>query len=291
MSLRYPGTSTLRLKYVVALVVSTVLMVALLILTSCASAPPNPRPSAVTTAVEPPPVAARVDYQLGGPYPPDTGVRVVVRDHTAVPVEGLYNVCYLNAFQAQPGDEARWIIDGQDLTLRDQAGNQVVDPDWNEVLLDTSHPAGRAAIADVITGWIADCGRAGYRAVEFDNLDSWSRSDDLLTPEDNLALARTLVAAAHHNGLAAAQKNAAELGRRGRDSGFDFVIAEECQHYNECDSFTDVYGPAVIDIEYGDQPATDFLEACRENGSRISVVRRDRALAPRGADGHLAQWC
>jgi hypothetical protein len=132
---------------------------------------------------------------------------------------------------------------------------------------------------------------AGFRAIELDNLDSWSRSDDLLTPDDNLFLAATLVAAAHQHGLAVAQKNSAELGTRGRDIGFDFAVTEECQYYNECDRFTDVYGPAVIEIEYGDQPVSDFLSACRLRGSRISVVRRDRELAPVGADGHLAQWC
>jgi hypothetical protein len=253
--------------------------------TSCTSTPPS------VGNVEPPPFAARVDYQLGGPYPPDAGVRIVVRDRTADPVEGLYNVCYLNAFQAQPGEEAQWRIDGDDLSLRDRAGNQVVDRDWDEVLLDTSSPVRRAAIARVVTGWIDDCGRAGFRAIELDNLDSWSRSDDLLTPEDNLSLAGTLVAAAHQLGLAVAQKNSTELGTRGRDIGFDFAIAEECQYYHECDSFTDVYGPAVIEIEYSDQPESDFLLACRLRGSRISVVRRDRGLVPSGAHGHLAQWC
>ncbi|CAN5319154.1 hypothetical protein BH09ACT8_BH09ACT8_52760 [soil metagenome] len=128
----------------------------------------------------------------------------MVRDRTAEPTEGIYNVCYLNAFQAQPGEEAQWTIDGHDLSLRDRAGNQVVDRDWDEVLLDTSSPDRSSAIARVVTEWIADCGRAGFRAIELDNLDSWSRSDDLLTPEDNLALASTLVAAAHQLGLAVA---------------------------------------------------------------------------------------
>lgn len=63
------------------------------------------------------------------------------------------------------------------------------------------------------------------------------------------------------------------------------------QHYVECGSYTDVYGPNVIDIEYADQPVADLMTACSVNGSRISVVRRDRGLMPEGAPGHLVQWC
>ncbi|WP_201274629.1 endo alpha-1,4 polygalactosaminidase [Mycolicibacterium sp. CH28] len=251
-------------------------------MSSCASAPTSP----VTPAV-----GVRVDYQLGGSYPPDPGVEVVVRDRTAEPAAGLYNVCYLNAFQAQPGDAANWTINGQDLTLRDHDGHRVVDHDWDEALLDTSTATRRSAIAQVVNDWIDQCGHAGFRAVELDNLDSFTRSEGYLSPEDNLALARTLVSRAHQNGLAVAQKNAAEFAQRARDAGFDFAIAEECQHYDECDLYTNVYGPHVIEIEYGDQPAADFIAACDVNASRISVLRRDRGLAPKGAPGHLAQWC
>jgi hypothetical protein len=126
---------------------------------SCTAAPPV---VGSVWNVEPPPFAARADYQLGGPYPPEAGVRIVVRDRTADPAEGLYNVCYINAFQAQPGEESNWKIDGDDLTLRDQSGHQVVDRDWDEVLLDTSSPARRSAIARVVAGWIADCGRPDF---------------------------------------------------------------------------------------------------------------------------------
>lgn len=269
-----------------------------LLASACASPPSHPplngapaAPTSSTAAVQAPPVAVRVDYQLGGAYPPDPGVAVVVRDRTAAPASGLYNVCYLNAFQAQPGQDAQWQIDGHDLTLRDGDGRLVIDSDWGEALLDTSDAARRSAIARVQSQWIDQCARRGFRAVELDNLDSWTRSAGLLSPEDNLALAEVLVGRAHQDGLAVAQKNAAEIARRGHATGFDFAIAEECQHYDECDSYTDVYGPNVIDIEYADQPVADFMTACEVNGLRISVVRRDRQLVPEGTPGHLAQWC
>ncbi|GAB3898943.1 hypothetical protein GCM10029964_084170 [Kibdelosporangium lantanae] len=60
-------------------------------------------PSAAAVAA--PPAHATFDYQIGGAYGPPSGVRVVTRDHTAAPAAGLYNICYVNAFQAQPGAE------------------------------------------------------------------------------------------------------------------------------------------------------------------------------------------
>src|SRR4051812_15827556 len=58
----------------------------------------RPAPASPSTAVKLPPLHAGFDYQLGGPYPPPAGVEIVTRDRTAPPVEGLYNICYVNAF-------------------------------------------------------------------------------------------------------------------------------------------------------------------------------------------------
>lgn len=58
--------------------------------------------------IELPPAAAPFDYQIGEPYEPPNGVRIVARDHRTQPVEGVYNVCYVNAFQAQPGAQGEW---------------------------------------------------------------------------------------------------------------------------------------------------------------------------------------
>ena len=46
------------------------------------------------------------DYQLGEAYRPAEDVTVVVRDATATPEPGVYSVCYVNAFQTQPGSGA-----------------------------------------------------------------------------------------------------------------------------------------------------------------------------------------
>src|SRR5690606_26118090 len=78
------------------------------------------------------------------------------------------------------------------------------------------------------------------------------RSGGQLTVEDNLELAGKLVAVAHDQGLAAAQKNAAEEAERGRDeAGFDFAITESCAAWAECDLYTEAYGAEnVLAVEY-----------------------------------------
>lgn len=233
------------------------------------------------------PGGERPDYQLGGPYPPAEDVGIVVRDHREAPEQGRYNVCYLNAFQVDDDGEGDWA----DALLLLADGAPVIDPDWNEPLLDTSDAGRREKIADVVGGWIDGCAEAGFDAVELDNLDSYLRSGGALTAEDNLALAGDLVARAHERGLAAGQKNSAELTKRARSLGFDFAVTEECQHYDECGAFTDAYGASVIEIEYADQPRANLAEACSERGDTISIVRRDRELLPAGAEGHVAQWC
>jgi len=55
-----------------------------------------------------PPAHARFDYQIGGAYPPAAGVAIVDRDRGDRPAAGQYNVCYPNAFQAQPQETAWW---------------------------------------------------------------------------------------------------------------------------------------------------------------------------------------
>ena len=61
----------------------------------------------LAVAVALPPAGAGFDYQLGGGYPPPAGVTVVARDRHDPPA-GDYSICYLNAFQTQPGERRRW---------------------------------------------------------------------------------------------------------------------------------------------------------------------------------------
>lgn len=242
-------------------------------------------------AVRLPDLPARVSYQLGSAYDLTTGVEVVVRDRRERPAPGSYSICYVNGFQAQPDEVDWWRTTHPDLLLRDAAGDLVIDKDWDEPLLDLRTPARRAEVAAVMGGWFDACASAGYAAVEADNLDSWVRSQGLLTSDDTFALAAELVQRAHRAGLAIGQKNAAELSVPARALGFDFAVAEECQVYAECGDYMASYGSRVIEVEYTDQSRSAFEEACRQHGTRIAVTRRDRDLVPAGATGHVEQWC
>ena len=165
------------------------------------------------------PTAGKVDYQLGGAYEPRDGVTVVARDRSDAPVPGVYSICYVNGFQTQPGELADW----PDHLLLQVDGEPLIDPGWpDEVILDTSTADSRDEIAATVGHWIAGCADDGYQAVEFDNLDTYSRSGGMLTIDDNLALARLLVERAHAEGLAAGQKNSLELDTRDSFEALDW---------------------------------------------------------------------
>lgn len=264
-----------------------VLAVALTGVVACASEPASVSDSA--SVVRRPPAGTPVDYQLGGAYPPDPRVGIVARDRTAAPAPGVYSICYLNAFQTQPSERDEW---PDDLVLR-QNGADLMDADWpDEALLDTRSDDAREAIAARVGEWIDGCAAAGYAAVEFDNLDTYTRSDGLLSADDNLALATLLVERAHRAGLAAGQKNAPEDGERLRaEAGFDFAVVEECAYYDECTAYTDVYGDAVVAIEYTDAIDRPFDELCADPAVPASLVLRDRDLTMPGDADYAFEIC
>lgn len=278
--------------------------VAVVCLTGCA-ATPDAGPAAQTSAspasttapggastIRLPPEGARFDYQLGGDYAPASGVAIVDRDSTGQPAAGLYNICYINAFQTQPGELGSWQQHHAGLLLQ-RGGGPVMDPDWpGEALLNTATASSRQALAAVVGAQIDECARKGFDAIEPDNLDSWTRSHGLLTVADNLAFATLLSGRAHADGLAIAQKNAAELGRAGRKAAhFDFAVAEECQVYAECSDYMRVYGRHVIEIEYTDDGRAAFRAACAARGELISIVLRDRDVVARNTAGYVSEWC
>ncbi|MET7441127.1 endo alpha-1,4 polygalactosaminidase [Streptomyces sp. NPDC004082] len=242
---------------------------------SAATAPdehggPKPREDSSSRAgVRLPPLGADFDYQIGGAYPPPAGVRVVSRDRSATPARGLYNVCYVNAFQAQPAERDAWPAD---LLLRDADGEVVVDRDWNEALLDIGTPAKRERVAARVARWIDGCAAKGFDAVEPDNYDSYTRSRHLLTADDAVAFTRLLSAHAHARHLAVGQKNTPELAGRRKAAGLDFAVAEECGQYDECGVYAKAFRDRVLVIEYTD---SGLRKARSAFGDRLSIVRRD----------------
>jgi hypothetical protein len=234
------------------------------------------------------PMPLVADYQLGGGYTPSDGVTVVVRDSTATPAPGLFNICYVNGYQTQPG--ANWPAE---LLVPGPDGKPLADPNWpDEYLIDVATPEHRARNFDLVLPILQSCADKGFDAVEFDNLDSYTRSEGHMTLDHSIAFAKLLVEATHNLGLAAGQKNTAELGTKGRDEiGFDFAIAEECYRWNECAAYTDVYADQVIGIEYTDDLRGTFADACADPARPRSLILRDRMLVPSGHPDHVFDRC
>jgi hypothetical protein len=236
----------------------------------------------------PPPVNAKFDYQIGGAYQLPDGVTVVSRDWFASDpaADPVYSICYVNAFQTQPNERGTNRPDEHSnwpkRLVLEKLGD---DPNWGgEYLIDIRNAKKRRRAARWVGQMIAGCDNKGYEAVEYDNLDSWTRFDG--TPlerkvpfgkSDALAFARLLAKRAHTRDLAVGQKNTADVTRRqSRKAGFDFAIAEECARYRECGRYRSVHGNDVISIEYRRK---DFNAACRTVGDHISVVLRDRNVS------------
>ncbi len=217
-----------------------------------------------------------VDYQLGGNAPLPKHVGIVVRDRKAAPSQRAYSVCYVNGFQTQPDERRFWRTRHWNLVLK-KDGRAVVDSAWGEWLLDLRTPAKRKALARIVGRWVDKCADDGFEAVEFDNLDSFTRSRGLLTSGQAKRYAALLVARAHDAGLAAAQKNRA--GWDGTTVGYDFAIAEECGRWKECGSYRSHYRNLVLVVEYRKK---DFRYACKRWGAKLPVVQRDLALSPKG---------
>ncbi|NSC20177.1 endo alpha-1,4 polygalactosaminidase [Streptomyces albus subsp. chlorinus] len=233
-----------------------------------------------------PPAHAGFDYQIGGAYKPPAGVGVVTRDHTAEPAAGLYNICYVNAYQTQPGAANQW---DSDLLLKDADGKVIYDGEWDgEALLDLRTAKKRERIAAKVNGWIDECAAKGFQAVEPDNFDSYERSEKLLNTTQAQEYARLLTEHAHSKGLAVGQKNASELAGAHTANGFDFAVAEQCGQWDECESYTKEFGDHVVVIEY---TKDGLAKACDGWGDQLSIVRRDLNVVPPSKAGYVRETC
>jgi hypothetical protein len=256
--------------------------------------------AAAETDRRPPPANAKFDYQIGGDYRPPAGVRVISRDwFLGAALERSYSICYVNAFQTQddeagverPDERSNW---PSDLVLRDLGE----DPNWGgEYLVDIATRARRRRAARHLQPMIETCARKGFEAVEYDNLDSWTRFDGTPRAGDvpfgkrqAIAYAALLARRAHALGLAVGQKNTPQLTRAQsrRRIGFDFAIAEECGRFAECRRYRALFGSRVLAIEYRRK---DFRRACRSVGASLSVVLRDRGVRRPGSPDYRYAAC
>ncbi len=246
----------------------------MVLVAGCASGDETATPRTLTL----PPVAP-FDYQLGGDGQLPQGVQMVARDWQDGAAAGgdIYDVCYVNAFQSQPGVE--W---------PEELVSDVEDPEWpGEFVIDLSTAGNRSLAAGSVEKMVERCAAAGFDAVEFDNLDTFSRYERLAFGRaETIEYATTIVGLAHVRGLAVAQKNTVEL--LDTHIGFDFAVTEQCGEYDECGEFTAVYGDLVFDIEYSE---SGFAAACAFFADAPTVIRRDLDLAPEGAEGHRYERC
>ncbi|AEM86485.1 endo alpha-1,4 polygalactosaminidase [Streptomyces violaceusniger] len=232
-----------------------------------------------------PPVHGGFDYQIGGEYTPPKGVDIVSRDRADSPADKLYNICYVNAFQVQPGERDQW---PDDLLLRDRDGDLVIDTQWKEPLLDISTAKKRERVAEKVNGWIDGCAEDGFDAVEPDNYDSYERSKKLLTTAHAKEFMALLSEHAHAQGLAIAQKNTAELLSDRKAAGLDFAVVEECGEYDECGEFAKAYDDHVVVVEYGEE---GFAKACAGWGDRLSIVLRDEDVSTDDGEDYVRETC
>jgi hypothetical protein len=130
-----------------------------------------------SASISPPPRAAKLDYQLGGDYRLPSGTRIVVRDWFAGRApKHVYAICYVNAFQTQPDEPDTERPDEQSSWPEQLVLNGLEDPGWpGELLIDISTSAKRTVAVSHVTSMIEACAQKGFEAVEFDNLDSWTR--------------------------------------------------------------------------------------------------------------------
>ncbi|HEX7301278.1 endo alpha-1,4 polygalactosaminidase [Lentzea sp.] len=249
--------------------------------------------SSQAAAIEPPPTSGALDYQLGAAYTPPSGVTLVTRDSTASPAANVYNICYVNGFQTQPGDKSVWLNQRKHLIVKDSSGNPIVDPNWrDEFILDTSTAAKRTELAGIIGSTIDLCASKGFKAVEVDNLDSYLRSRGKLTVSNNLAYAKLLADRAHGKGLAIGQKNAAEQAAQAKSQvGFDFAVSEECHRWEECSDYSDVYDKNVMDIEYTDDLRGTFKDVCDDPDTPAITTLRDRYLVGPNNGAYAFDYC
>jgi hypothetical protein len=249
------------------------------------STAPTSAAPAPAAAVTPPPKHARWDYQVGGAYTPPAGVQVVSRSHEDAAAPGVYNICNVNAFQAQEDAESEW---DSDLLLRDANGDVVYDQDWGEAVLDIRTDAKRQRIAAKLNAWIDECAAKGYKAVEPDNYDTFTRFPKYLTAGQAKALMKLLSVHAHEKGLAIAQKNTLELVPDRVSVGLDFAVVEECGQWNECGEFARAFDNNVLVVEY---TAKGLSQACSGWSGTLSIVRRDESVVSKGASGYFRQTC
>ena len=75
------------------------------------------------------------------------------------------------------------------------------------------------------------------------------------------------------------------------EAGFDFAVTEECVRFEECGAYAEVFGDAVIDIEYTDDLSAPFDEICASSDRPTTTILRDRNLVAENEPGYAFEHC
>ncbi len=189
-------------------------------------------------------------YDTSGSTPNAAGVR-------AIRHAGGVAVCYVDA-----GTWESWRPDASAFptSLLGRSNG------WpGERWLDIRQPR---VLLSIMARRVALCERAGFQAVDFDNVDAYDNATGFpLTASEQLAYDRALAALAHHDHMAVGLKNDSAQAKA-LVSWFDFAIDEQCIQDHFCATLAPFLraGKPVYDVEYVGSPLT----ICR--------------LAPRGID-------
>ena len=73
------------------------------------------------------------------------GVAVVSRDRSSKPVQGLYSICYINAFQTQAEETKWWKANHPDVLLKTASGKLVEDQNWPGEEFSSTRPRAKNA--------------------------------------------------------------------------------------------------------------------------------------------------
>jgi hypothetical protein len=191
-------------------------------------------------------------YAPNGTTPNSLGVR-------AIRSAGGYAICYVDA-----GTWESWRPDAGTFSRSLLGGSN----GWpGERWLDIRRPS---ALLRIMARRVALCQRAGFQAVDFDNVDAYDNTTGFpLTFQEQITYDRGLAALAHHDHMAVGLKN---------DGGqakvlvkyFDFAIDEQCVQYHSCGLLAPFVraGKPVYDVEYAGSPVGD----CRAAPTGIDVI-------------------
>ncbi|MHB1251366.1 MAG: endo alpha-1,4 polygalactosaminidase [Acidimicrobiales bacterium] len=197
-------------------------------------------------------------YGPSGTTPNASGVRAIQR-------AGGYAICYVDA-----GTWESWRPDASKFPKSLLGRNN----GWpGERWLDIRHAT---VLLSIMARRVALCERAGFQAVDFDNVDAYANSTGFpLTAADQITYDRALAALAHRDKMAVGLKNDGSQARV-LVRYFDFAIDEQCVQYHSCGNLRPFLraGKPVYDVEYRGNPAT----VCAAAPQGIDVIVKALSL-------------